>query len=287
VGTAIPAQHRAVVLRSHYKQLRALLATAMIAVGGLTAAVVILATNDDRDISASSATQVSARGPTGSTRYDGGPTRAAAASSAPRTQASVTVASTSSPAARPRRHLTPIRSRARLACATTAARKKAPAARCPPTRSRTPCRAPATTAAPRKAAGAAATSSSRQQTVTNGPPIGGPFAVQLPGRSPLPLRRTDPRCRAQASVWGSDRQTLGSDDLRERSSILRRHLLGPGGAGARGSLSGALGCSSNAVARCALGSRPAGLRRGRRRSRPVVRIGGLRGQRRIRTASTA
>jgi hypothetical protein len=46
----------AVVLRSHYRQLHALLAIAMIAVVGL-AAVVILATNDDRD----------------TTRYDGGP----------------------------------------------------------------------------------------------------------------------------------------------------------------------------------------------------------------------
>jgi hypothetical protein len=73
MGKAIPAQHPAVVLRSHYKQLRALLATAMIAVVGLTAAVVILATKDDRDTSAGSATQVSAPGPTGSTRYDGGP----------------------------------------------------------------------------------------------------------------------------------------------------------------------------------------------------------------------
>ena len=72
MGKAIPAQHPAVVLRSHYKQLRALLATAMIAVVGLTAAVVILATNDDRDTSASSAAQVSAPGPA-ETRYDGGP----------------------------------------------------------------------------------------------------------------------------------------------------------------------------------------------------------------------
>jgi hypothetical protein len=73
MGKAIPAQHPAVVLRSHYKQLGALLAIAMIAVVGLTAAVVILATNDDRDTGAGSATQVSAPGPTGNTRYDGGP----------------------------------------------------------------------------------------------------------------------------------------------------------------------------------------------------------------------
>jgi hypothetical protein len=72
MGKAIPAQHPAVVLCSHYTQLRALLAIAMIAVVGLTAAVAILATNDDRDTSASSATQVSAPGPA-ETRYDGGP----------------------------------------------------------------------------------------------------------------------------------------------------------------------------------------------------------------------
>jgi len=73
MGKAIPAQHPAVVLRSHYLQLRALLATAMIAVVGLTSAVVILATDDDPDTSTATATQVSAPSPAGSTRYDGGP----------------------------------------------------------------------------------------------------------------------------------------------------------------------------------------------------------------------
>ena len=73
MGKAIPAQHPAVVLRSHYLQLRALLATAMIAVVGLTGAVVILATEDDPDTSTATATQVSAPSPAGSTRYDGGP----------------------------------------------------------------------------------------------------------------------------------------------------------------------------------------------------------------------
>lgn len=72
MGKAIPTQHPAVVLRSHYRQLRGLLAIAMIAIVGLTAAVVILAANDDRDTGAGSATHVSAHGP-GSTRYDGGP----------------------------------------------------------------------------------------------------------------------------------------------------------------------------------------------------------------------
>jgi hypothetical protein len=56
MGQAVPRQHPAVVLRSHYQQLRALLVVAMIAVAGLTAAVVILATDDDRDTSAGSAT---------------------------------------------------------------------------------------------------------------------------------------------------------------------------------------------------------------------------------------
>ena len=73
MGKAIPTQHPAVVLRSHFNQLRALLAAALIAVVGLSAAVVILATDNERDTSAVPATQASAPGPTGSTRYDVGP----------------------------------------------------------------------------------------------------------------------------------------------------------------------------------------------------------------------
>ena len=46
MGQAVPGQHPAVVLRSHYTHLRALLAIAMIAVIGLSVAVVILAAND-------------------------------------------------------------------------------------------------------------------------------------------------------------------------------------------------------------------------------------------------
>ena len=56
MGKAIPAQHPAVVLRSHYRQLRALLAIAMIAIVGLTAAVVILA-NDDGQITGTSSAE--------------------------------------------------------------------------------------------------------------------------------------------------------------------------------------------------------------------------------------
>jgi hypothetical protein len=75
MGKAIPTQHPAVVLRSHFNQLRALLAIAMIAVVGLTVAVVILANDEDSDTTAGSASaaQLSAPGPTGDTRYDGGP----------------------------------------------------------------------------------------------------------------------------------------------------------------------------------------------------------------------
>jgi hypothetical protein len=70
----ISPQHPAVVLRSHYVHLRALLAVAMIAVVGLTGAVVILAINDGGGASVSSATPVSAPAQaTPGLRYDGGP----------------------------------------------------------------------------------------------------------------------------------------------------------------------------------------------------------------------
>jgi hypothetical protein len=45
----VPTQHPAVVLRSHYRQLRALLAVAMIGVVCLSAVVVILANDDAAD----------------------------------------------------------------------------------------------------------------------------------------------------------------------------------------------------------------------------------------------
>jgi hypothetical protein len=73
MGQAIPTEHPAVVLRSHFKQLRALLAVAMIAVVALSAAVVILATDDEDGTIVGSATQVSASSPADGTRYDGGP----------------------------------------------------------------------------------------------------------------------------------------------------------------------------------------------------------------------
>jgi hypothetical protein len=50
MGETLPSQHPAVVLRSHFNALRALLAVALIAVVGLTVAVVILA-GDEQQVS--------------------------------------------------------------------------------------------------------------------------------------------------------------------------------------------------------------------------------------------
>ena len=47
MGQAIPRQHPAVVLRSHYRQLRALLALALVLVAGLSTALVIVASDDE------------------------------------------------------------------------------------------------------------------------------------------------------------------------------------------------------------------------------------------------
>ena len=94
MGQAIPTQHPAVVLRSHYTHLRILLAIAMIAVIGLSVAVVVLA-----GVPGTSATTAAGRGepaatvqvvppPTGQ-RYDGGPdegTRGIVATQPPNTR---------------------------------------------------------------------------------------------------------------------------------------------------------------------------------------------------------
>jgi hypothetical protein len=70
MGRAIPRQHPAVVLRSHFNFVRGLLAVAMIAVVGLTIAVVIVA-SDDPEIANTGSSEL-APAPDG-TRYDGGP----------------------------------------------------------------------------------------------------------------------------------------------------------------------------------------------------------------------
>jgi hypothetical protein len=108
MGKAIPAQHPAVVLRSHFNALRALLAAALIAVVGLSAAVVILANDSDQVSGTSVARPIESLNygdfnpatgrpesatlpqqeapPPAGTRYDGGPeegTRGAVAARQP------------------------------------------------------------------------------------------------------------------------------------------------------------------------------------------------------------
>jgi hypothetical protein len=53
MSNAVQAQHPAVVLRSSYQHLRALLAIAAIAIVGLTVTVVVLALNNSRTTTAS------------------------------------------------------------------------------------------------------------------------------------------------------------------------------------------------------------------------------------------
>jgi len=73
MGQVIPRQHPAVVLKSHYKAVRALLAVALIAIVALAATVVILASDDDNaTTSAQPQAQAQEQLPAG-TRFDGGP----------------------------------------------------------------------------------------------------------------------------------------------------------------------------------------------------------------------
>ena len=72
MGQVIPRQHPAVVLKSHYKAVRALLAAALIAIVALAAAVVILANDDDVKVSAQPNAHQQQILPPG-TRFDGGP----------------------------------------------------------------------------------------------------------------------------------------------------------------------------------------------------------------------
>ena len=75
MGQPIPAQHPSVVLRSHFNLVRTLLILAMAALVALTAAVVILANDEDQISTATKATphgQAQPQLPAG-TRFDGGP----------------------------------------------------------------------------------------------------------------------------------------------------------------------------------------------------------------------
>jgi hypothetical protein len=65
MGKAVASQHPSVVLRSHYRLVRALLAVAMIAVIGLSIAVVMLATDGDE------VTDTNAARPTDAINYRG------------------------------------------------------------------------------------------------------------------------------------------------------------------------------------------------------------------------
>jgi hypothetical protein len=67
MGHAIPRQQPAVVPRSQFNRLRALLAAALVVVAGLTAAVVILATDDDSGTGSPTVSE-----PADTTRYYGG-----------------------------------------------------------------------------------------------------------------------------------------------------------------------------------------------------------------------
>jgi hypothetical protein len=63
MGHAIPKQHPAVVLRSHFNLVRALLAVAMVALVGMTIALVIVADDSDEAGSTSAAVSAPARVP--------------------------------------------------------------------------------------------------------------------------------------------------------------------------------------------------------------------------------
>src|ERR1700760_4819682 len=69
----ISQQHPAVVLRSHYVHMRALLVIAMIAVVGLTVTVVVLVTRENSAASASLATPITSSVAASGTSAGGGP----------------------------------------------------------------------------------------------------------------------------------------------------------------------------------------------------------------------
>jgi hypothetical protein len=75
MAQTVPQQHPAVVLRTHYAHLRVILVIALIALVAMTIAVVALATSDSSTGTGttSSPAAITVPGPTGNTRYDGGP----------------------------------------------------------------------------------------------------------------------------------------------------------------------------------------------------------------------
>ena len=73
MGQVIPKQHPSVVLRSHFKAVRALLAVALVAVCALAATVVILANDDNDAVIAPEAAPAQQQALPDGTRFDGGP----------------------------------------------------------------------------------------------------------------------------------------------------------------------------------------------------------------------
>jgi hypothetical protein len=73
MGHPIPKQHPEVVLRAHFKAVRALLAVAIVAVIALAATVVIVANDDDQATIAQPSTQAQQQTLPPGTRFDGGP----------------------------------------------------------------------------------------------------------------------------------------------------------------------------------------------------------------------
>ena len=77
MGQVIPKQHPSVVLRSHFKAVRALLIAALVAICALAAALVVVATDDEQASiapkSASVEQQQQQQALPAGTRFDGGP----------------------------------------------------------------------------------------------------------------------------------------------------------------------------------------------------------------------
>ena len=73
MGHPIPKQHPEVVLRAHFKAVRALLAVAIVAIIALAAAVVILADDENQASTAQPTTQAQQQTLPPGTRFDGGP----------------------------------------------------------------------------------------------------------------------------------------------------------------------------------------------------------------------
>jgi hypothetical protein len=73
MGQVIPRQHPAVVLKSHYKAVRALLAAALVAIAALAAAVVILANDEDNTKASVQPAVAHVQSVPQGIRFDGGP----------------------------------------------------------------------------------------------------------------------------------------------------------------------------------------------------------------------